>query len=111
MFLLQASKKYFLADIHQAQYYSLIIDESTDISTESVMAIVVKYFDLTKQNITTHLFSLPVLKGESDQELFDILIDELKANDLSLSNCVEFAADTTNVMFGSQNSVVSRLQE
>jgi len=99
-------RKELLKDLHQAQYYSLIIDESTDISTESVMAIVVKYFDINRQSIATHLLSLPVLKGESAEQLFGIL-----SNDLNLSNCVGFAADTTNVMFGGQNSVVSRLKE
>lgn len=93
-------KRDLLKDTEQAQYYSLITDESTDICTESVMAIVVKYFHLQTQSIKTHLFSLPVLKGQSAEQLFDSLYDELKANDLDLSNCVGFAADTTNVMFG-----------
>lgn len=109
--LAESFKKDLLKDIHQAQHFSLIIDESTDISTDSVMAIVVKYFDLQKQSVQAHLLSLPVVKGQSAQQLFDTLYDELKASDLDLCNCVGFAADTTNVMFGCQNSVVSRLQE
>lgn len=109
--LAESFKKDLLKDIHQAQHFSLIIDESTDISTDSVMAIVVKYFDLQKQSVQAHLLSLPVVKGQSAQQLFDTLHDELKASDLDLCNCVGFAADTTNVMFGGQSSVVSRLQE
>ena len=104
-------RKGLLENIQNAEYFSLIIDESTDISTESVMAIIVKYFDLSLQRVATHLLDLPPLTGETAEQLFNLLCNELKANDLDLSKCVGFAADTTNVMFGSHNSIVSRLRE
>ena len=47
---------------------------------------------MKKKNLTcinsvkTHLLSLPVLKGQSAQQLFDSLYDELKASDFDLCN-------------------------
>ena len=38
-------------DICRKQPFSILIDESTDVSTSQVLAIVVRYFDFTKQDV------------------------------------------------------------
>lgn len=80
-------KKDLAKEIRQAKYYSLIIDESTDISTESVMAIMVKYFDTSEQGIATFLLGLPALKGQFAADMIEILGDKLKTYRLDLSDC------------------------
>lgn len=104
-------KKELQEKIEGSKFFSLIVDESTDISTESVMAVVVKYFDDAQNKESTSLLGLPLLKGTSAEGLFATMKEELGANNMNLQNCVGFAADTTNVMFGINNSIVSRLKE
>lgn len=104
-------KKELQEKIEGSKFFSLIVDESTDISTKSVMAVVVKYFDDAQNKESTSLLGLPLLKGTSAEGLFATMKEELGANNMNLQNCVGFAADTTNVMFGINNSIVSRLKE
>ncbi|XP_044313050.1 uncharacterized protein LOC123037243 [Drosophila rhopaloa] len=78
--------------------FSIIIDESTDVSCTMVLACAVMYFDSAAQ--TKFLFTID-LEGERAVDLFAALSDGLKLNGFDISNIIGFAADTTKVKYDS----------
>ena len=59
--------KKLLEDVGDS-YYSLIIDESTDISQEKLLAVCIRYFSKTKSRIVTTFLAFAVIEsaGTSD---------------------------------------------
>ena len=52
---------------------------------------------------------LEVSQGDAET-LFQVFLNVLERDEIPSNNIIGFAADTTNVMFGEHNSVVSRLK-
>ncbi|XP_050686987.1 zinc finger protein 862-like [Eriocheir sinensis] len=95
------------SDMGQTKF-SMIMDESTDLTAEKQLAIVVKYF--CKTVLCTRLLALvPVAEGDA-KTLFSALENELTASDLKFENCIGWSADTCSVMHGTHDSVSSRLR-
>ena len=63
------------------------------------------------QSPQTQFLCMVDLKGDAAQDLFDSLTCALAERNLNITNLIGFAADTTNVMFGERNSVVSKIRE
>ena len=57
------------------------------------------------------LYELVKVTGGSAEQLFQAITVLLKLIQSLFENLIGFAADTTNVMFGEHNSVVSRLEQ
>lgn len=91
-------------------FFSVIMDETTDQGSIKQCAITVIYMDNenTIQSIFIDMVEMP--SGIAD-DLFQGLLDNLKQKDIPISNMVGFSADTTNVMVGQHNSVFSKLRE
>ena len=107
----QELKTELINDIAKAKHFSVIIDESTDRSTTKSLAVVIKYYSTKQENVVTRLLNLvPVLKGRAE-DLFAVLRNEIEKHKLSLTDLIGFSADTTNVMFGCSNSIVSRIKD
>ena len=92
-------------------YFSLIIDETTDVSVHKELAVVIRQFDKENMKVRCSLYDLVELPHGTAEILFNTLMDMFEKDDIPLSNIIGFAADTTNVMFGGNNSVVSRLKD
>ena len=91
------------------QFVSLIIDETTDKGTKKYMAIVIKYFCEKLLKVNTCLLNFVPVDGETAAELFLTMEDNLRKHNIEMSHVVGFSADTTNVIFGNNNSIVSRI--
>lgn len=91
--------------------YSIIIDESTDITTTKVLAVAIKFHSKKNNSATTRFLDSVDLKSESAQDLFDALNSVLEKQGLLMKNMIGFAADTTNVMFGINGGVVAKIKE
>ena len=92
-------------------HFSVIIDETTDVSTAKELAVVTRVYDGESMNTNCPLYNLlEIARGDADS-LFQALVGLLERDGISLNNIIGFAADTTNVMFGEHNSVASRLKE
>ena len=62
-------------------------------------------------NTDCPLYDLLEIPCSDAESLFQVLVGLFKRDSISLDNIIGFAADTTNVMFGEHNSVVSCLKE
>ena len=56
----------------RTQKNSIIIDESTDISATKVLAVVVRYFDETKQDVTDSLLKTIIVENGTVLSLYSI---------------------------------------
>ena len=98
-------------DCLQKRHFSVIIDETTDVSSCKELAIVTRHYDKESFSIRCRLYDL-VEEPQSDAEtLFQTILNVFENNNIPLEHIIGYASDTINVMFGEFNSVVSRLKE
>jgi len=92
-------------------FFSIITDETTDVSTCQQLAIITRVYNNETKTVLCNLYDLIELAHGDAETLFGAICNAFEKKSISLSNIIGFAADTTSVMFGQHNSVVSRLQE
>ncbi|KAL7292437.1 hypothetical protein TKK_0014021 [Trichogramma kaykai] len=113
-----------LSPAHQEQFanklrqerFSIIIDESTDISTDHCLGIMVRYHDRKYQKIKEVLWDLIQIYTEpneiaSAEHLTELIVQSFKLADVPIENISAFCADTCYLMMGAHNSVSSNLKE
>ena len=93
----------------KANKFSLIIDETTDRSTTSQLAIVGVYFDDTSYKLETILIDLVPLPNGTANTIYETLIGTLKEKDIPMRNVIGFSADSCNLMFGVNHSIARML--
>jgi len=102
---------YFTHDLKEKMcrnYYSIIIDEATDISKQKHLAIVVQMWDEV-EGIVCKLFCLKECSIDSSAEaLYKILESEIISTNFA-KNLIGLVTDGAPVMNGNFNSVKSRL--
>jgi len=92
--------------------FSILIDESTDISESKIMCILVQFFSPEEKIVKTQLLELAALdaKNCSANMLFQKFKDILNSKDIPITNIVGMASDNASVMTGCNNLFFSRLQ-
>ncbi|XP_064095595.1 uncharacterized protein LOC135207687 [Macrobrachium nipponense] len=102
----------------KSNLFSIIIDESTDVTASKFLTIIVKYFDFKNCTIKTRMLDLIDIYegnaenvGSSGEVLFKKLIEILEAHQIPLSNFIGFAADGASNVMGAFDSLSSRLKE
>lgn len=91
--------------------YSVIIDESTDNSTAKYMAICVRYYNVSVQEIKTEFLGLVEVPTTTGEVLFSELKFFLESNYLRIKNMVGIGTDGASNLCGIRNSVFSRIKE
>jgi hypothetical protein len=100
-----------LVDKLKSHPFSLIIDETTDVSTQKELALVTRQYDKETKKVTCALYELVELSLGNAEAIFKAICGLLEKDGIPINKIVGFAADTTNVMFGQHNSVVSRFKD
>lgn len=97
--------------------FSIIIDESTDISTLKSMAVIVRFFDRAANTVKTSMLQLidmyntnEDMQGSTGQNLYTQLMHTLGTHQIPLENFIGFAADGASNIMGELNSLSSRLR-
>ena len=90
--------------------YALLVDESTDVSTNKLLCVCVRYFSEDKSDIITALIALLPITVATGENLYNTIVEELEHNSISISNCIGFASDGASAMVGEHNSLWSRLK-
>ncbi|CAB4003218.1 zinc finger MYM-type 1-like [Paramuricea clavata] len=88
--------------------FSLIIDETTDLSTTSQLAILGVFFNEQEFCLEIILIDLVPLPNGTANTIYNTLIGNLKEKGIPMKN-IGFCADTCNVMFGIHHSVAQLL--
>ena len=91
--------------------FSLLTDESTDISSDKHAAFAARYFDETPKKIETVYLGIIQVLHTTGEALFDALKEQLASSGLEIENCVGYGSDGTNSMIGENNSLWTRIKE
>lgn len=107
-----------IINILKKKKFSVLVDESTDISSVKTICVCVRYFDEKMGCIVSNFFGLiqcfkdnnnEAIEGMTAAIIYEKLINYFKLANIPFENWVGFGSDGCNTMFGEHNSVVSRL--
>ncbi|KAI4454180.1 hat family dimerization domaincontaining protein-related [Holotrichia oblita] len=90
--------------------YSIIIDESTDLSTQKVLCIIVRFFSHKSRQIVTTFYRIIKLIECDAKSVHDAIISQLEIDGLKFENMIGVGVDGANVMAGRHNSVTAILK-
>lgn len=95
--------------------FSILVDETTDISTNKTMCIVVRYYNSNTERIVSSFYELLEVHKFSTEStaknLFKLIISAFENRNIPLDNIIGFGSDGCNTMMGEYNSVASRFKE
>ena len=90
--------------------YSLIIDESTDVSSFKFLCLSIKYFSKIQNKVVTdYLKIIQVEKADADS-LYKAILDYCSKINLKIENLVGLGTDSSFNLFGKHHSVFALLK-
>ena len=95
----------------QNKKFTLIIDESTNVSTQKYLCILVGYLSDKTNQITISFLSLIPVQEATGDNIFSLIKMEIESCNQDLKNCIGFASDGASNMVGCNNSVWSRIRD
>ena len=107
--LADAVRKMIHDEISGARYFTLIADETKDISKSEQLSIVLRYI----HNCKTYERFISYTKCEelNAEALFSYIMSALKELDIDINNCISQYYDGASVMSGCQTGVRARISE
>ena len=96
-------------ELHKSQYFGLMIDESTDISTTKALMVHAHFLDNGTKK--TRFLAYVMLTECDAVSIEESLAHVVKDYDLTYNNCYGFGSDGASVMTGRQNGVAALLKQ
>lgn len=94
------------------QYFSIIIDESTDKSSVKHLAIIFRMIDNDQFVVKDEFACLQEISNATAIEVFEVIMDFFNNNNIPYqNNLIGFALDGTASMFGINHSVKTLLEQ
>lgn len=91
--------------------FSIIIDETTDISTKKCLAVLCRFVNTSQTAIKDQLLSLIEVEDCSASGLTNAILDLLKKFEINHNNVIGFGADNASVMMGQIGGVQAKLKK
>lgn len=101
-------KKQTVKDIKK-QFFSLIIDETTDISTEKSLIVIVRYWK--NGSVRDRILDLIKVENATAEALFTSIKNLFDEQHILYSNMIAFAADGASTTMGRISGVQAKLKE
>lgn len=99
-----------IKELKEAKFYSVLLDESTDISVQQNLLIFVRHVNALGEPVTKYL-QIEKLKGATAEIIYTVLQNVLQQHGLGLSSCVAVATDGAANMTGSKSGVTTRMKK
>ena len=90
--------------------FSLMIDESTDISVSQILAVMVRYYDKNKLKVTDALLDILEVEDASAEGLYKAVKKLFQSKDIPLTNIIGFASDNCSTMTGARSGFQAHLK-
>lgn len=103
-----AAKDEVVRDLQYTKF-SLIIDETTDISDKKTLAVIARYWK--GNSVRDRFLDLLEVQSGTAAHLFDAIKSLLEKSNISLQNIIGFGADNASVMLGHLNGVHAKFKE
>lgn len=91
--------------------YSLIIDESTDISVIKYLCLCIRYYSMTKMKHVTEFLGLIIVENSTADVLYTSIKEYIIKYNLKLKNLIGLGIDGANSLCGMNHSVFALLQK
>ena len=95
----------------EGKHFSLMEDETTDISVTKDLAIIIRYFNEKQRKVTDCLLEIVSVSSATGELIFNAIKKTLDWYCLDLKKCVAFGCDGASVMVGQHSSVWSRIKD
>lgn len=92
--------------VNDAKYYCLLVDESTDVSSEKNLCVCVRFYDGNICQVVTAFLRLVPVTEATGAALFEATRALLVKNGIAIEKCIGFSSDGSSNMTGETNSVV-----
>lgn len=93
------------------QYYSLIIDESTNQANVSCLGMSVRYFSASKGKVVDTFYRLVPVPDCTANTLYKTVKECMKEDGLQIEKLIGIGSDGANAMIGRKHSLVTLLQK
>ncbi|XP_045028546.1 uncharacterized protein LOC116922159 [Daphnia magna] len=103
--------KKMLVEKLRTTFFSIVIDETTDVTIESQLAVMVHYWDSAEFKLIVDVLDFVVCKEATADGLSVSVLGLLENLKIPFERLIGFSADTCNVMFGVNHSVSTILKE
>lgn len=104
-----------LVEYLKSAKFSVLVDETTDISTNKMICIIVRYYNSNVERIVSSFYELlevhKISSASTAKNLFNMVISAFENQNIPLDNIIGFGSDGCNTMMGEYNSVASRFKE
>lgn len=90
-------------EIKNAVSFSIILDETTDISTSKSLAVVARYFNGRK--VKDRFFGLFEIQIATSESIFNATMAHLEKHGVPVEKLIGLAADNANVMMGNKTGL------
>lgn len=97
-------------EIIKAKKYCLLIDESTDVSSDKNLCVCVRFYGDTDGKVVTALLGIVPVTETTGEALFNVIKGLLVKCGLAVEDCIGFSSDGASNMTGENNSLWSRLK-
>ncbi|XP_063540742.1 protein FAM200B-like [Cydia strobilella] len=87
--------------------FSLIIDESTDLSTQKVLCVMIRFFSIKEKQVVSTFYRVIQLVNCDAISVYNAIKTQLEEDGLNYQNMVGIGADGASVMVGKHNSVTA----
>lgn len=92
-------------------FYSLIVDESNDVSTSKYLCVCIKYFSKAKNEMNISLLGLILISSSTDDALYNYVITFLKGLNLKLEKLISLGTDSASSLCGKIHSLYTLFKE
>ena len=103
-----------VVSLMQTSYFSLVLDEATDISIREQVVILVRAWDtagIASGKVRSMLLGVEEVSSPTAERIFSVVSDKLEEECIPWKNLIGYTSDGANVMRGRKNSVLTRLVE
>lgn len=90
--------------------YCLLVDETTDVSSEKCLCVCVRFFDEVYGDVITAFLGLAPVVETTGEQLFEATMSILRRSGLAIENCMGYSSDGAANMTGEHNSLWSRVK-
>ena len=99
------------ANICRGNKFSILIDESTDISDTQILTVVARYFDPNKHDVQDSLLDIVAVEEETTKGLYQTVKFLLEKRDIFFDNIVGFRCDNCSSMMDEKSGFKKLLKD
>lgn len=91
--------------------YSLIVDESTDITMQKQLCVVVRYYNASLKHIVTNFIAMIIIENGTADTIFDAIVNYRQAHNIPIERCIGLATDGCISMVGCNHSLIKNFKQ